>query len=553
MTGSRIHSLVSTTRRGLINTASTSSLQTAIQWCNDCIQHHDCTRNLFQSSDQPEVFVSLQASERTSGAIVSNGGPKRLIDLRAFGESSLDARLIEPTSNANYVALSYCWGSAPTNRYHTTMDTLLSRQTRIDYSVMPLTIQHAFEFTRGLGLQYIWIDALCIIQDSKPDWQAESSKMGAVYSQALVTIAADWGDDVGSGCFNRVPIDIPTCSDNDLFQITSRLSTGDESSLYISDSTAQSSSLPEIEQSKLTSRAWACQERLLSARIIHFTEKQLFWECREKIIAEDGISRRWEDFHPAPRLKFHVTDWNWHNSTDDSLREWYGLIQNAYSKRQLTVSTDKLPAISALARLWSHYVGAPYLAGIWQKDVQFGLCWYRNSASFNSKPSVYRCPSWSWAAIEGEVHWRTEEKGQLESKIRLIDAGVQLESQDPFGHVIGGFIKVTGLVQTFGLRYDSASDLSPILLTAGGDEISNFGSVFMDTDDTVLLKFTGLWVASEPYWRGDDWVVWHILLLTTSPSDHEQYIRKGLARIEAVKSWLQPVFDGWSEQTITIV
>ncbi|EUC27854.1 hypothetical protein COCCADRAFT_110624, partial [Bipolaris zeicola 26-R-13] len=81
-----------------------------------------------------------------------------------------------------YVALSYCWGHDPS--YVTKQDTLLSRLTRISYNDLPRTFQHAVTATRNLGYRYLWLDALCIVQDSVQDWERESQKMGVIYSQA---------------------------------------------------------------------------------------------------------------------------------------------------------------------------------------------------------------------------------------------------------------------------------------------------------------------------------------------------------------------------------
>lgn len=101
------------------------------------------------------------------------------------------------------------------------------------------------------------------------------------------------------------------------------------------------------------------------------------------------------DFHPVPRLQFNGDN---RDSTDSaeqySVREWYGLIQRAYSIRHLTVMSDKLPAVWALAKLWSQYVDGRYMAGIWEKDIDFGLYWHREHTSSSSRPNVYHCPSW---------------------------------------------------------------------------------------------------------------------------------------------------------------
>jgi len=193
----------------------------------------------------------------------------------AFGRPSLDAQLVDEAviHSMIYATLSYCWGSSVSGLFTTTTATLASRKERIKYSLLPLTLQQTFKYTRQLKIRYIWIDALCIIQDSESDWQDQSAKMGAIYSGSFVTIAAGWRREVSSGLFNSVSDNLLVDKEKSI-RITSILSNGLESTLYLGEPIQ--TRLPEIENSVLTTRAWAYQERLLSPRILHFTEAQLF-------------------------------------------------------------------------------------------------------------------------------------------------------------------------------------------------------------------------------------------------------------------------------------
>lgn len=159
--------------------------------------------------------------------------------------------------------------------------------------------------------------------------------MGSIYSRAFVTIAADYGNTAHSGCYNQIRTCALPPGDFDI-EITSKLSGGQESSLYFTY--ILDTDLPEVEESKLSSRAWSCQERLLSTRIIHFTEKQLFWECRKEICPQDGIPRIYDDFHPLPSL---VSRLQFHLRRKSVLEIWYNsVVGENYSKRDLTIAAD---------------------------------------------------------------------------------------------------------------------------------------------------------------------------------------------------------------------
>jgi hypothetical protein len=125
--------------------------------------------------------------------------PARLINVgtaqpnnapRIVLSSSLDSAVY-------YTTLSYCWGGASPIVLRT--DNLKRLMKRIDVDRLPKTVSDAITFTKGLGYQYLWVDSLCIIQNSKTDWEAESVKMGQIYRNSVCTICASSADtaDVG--------------------------------------------------------------------------------------------------------------------------------------------------------------------------------------------------------------------------------------------------------------------------------------------------------------------------------------------------------------------
>ena len=151
----------------------------------------------------------------------------------------------------------------------------------------------AFRVARGLDVPFLWIDAICILQDSAEDWERESMKMGGIYATGYVTIAVDVGNSVNKGF-----LDIPPTEAEDglpyLTKITSTLESGQESTLVFwnahSVMPGNTYTPPVIELSPLSQRAWCMQERMLSPRTLHFARKGLIWECRKMYLAVHMIS-----------------------------------------------------------------------------------------------------------------------------------------------------------------------------------------------------------------------------------------------------------------------
>jgi hypothetical protein len=215
--------------------------------------------------------------------------PSRLIDVypnegcKRYGhqESSalrLDCNIVRKGSK--YVALTHRWGNPSLQgSFHFLSHAKLERwQNHLDLRMLPQTFQDAVKITRSLGLRYLWIDALCIIQDDEADLQAQIGKMEDVFRCAYVTLSATCatGSDDGFLKTNRksrshYPFSYP----NEL---------GSLDMIYLCDPIDDFER--HVEQSALSKRGWVFQERALSRRIIHFTEVQVYWECGAGIRCE---------------------------------------------------------------------------------------------------------------------------------------------------------------------------------------------------------------------------------------------------------------------------
>lgn len=292
---------------------------------------------------------------------------------------------------AAYAALSYCWGTCPALK--STRANLAYHKRGLSISEIPLTLQDAVRVTRDLGLLYLWVDALCILQDCEEDWRRESGSMGDVYGHAFVTIFAFGARDCQGGLFSPADQEPTPISDMPLLRFV------DE---------------------PLNHRAWALQEWHLSPRRLIFTSYDAIFDCLQgpqKDFGNDIYSHRL-----LPSSTLSPMDWNF-------------LVTN-YSSRALTDPLDKLPAISGLAQSFDKFSNGRngrYLAGLWEAHLPSALLWRRISipsliSRLNSaRPTAYIAPTWSWASINGTVEFVTgmhkEQNLDVVAQVTSVDLG----------------------------------------------------------------------------------------------------------------------------------
>jgi hypothetical protein len=357
--------------------------------------------------------------------------------------------------------------------------------------------------TRKLGLRYVWIDSLCIIQNSKLDWEIESKKMGSIYRESYVTISAAVARSSTVGILNAVqkPVLI-----NAPASVKIRLSddSDDTVNLEIRDGTEES--LRDISmKSPLNTRGWTLQETILSPRILHYGRDQIHWQCPSGFQSADGIppgNRMPEDQkYPAisQLLYSHLQSSNPHDSVPSSIEslqeEYYTLVQE-YTTRTLSFPSDKLPAFSGLAELLHRSIGGTYLAGLWSSDIQHGLLWYGGKGQV-THTLAYRAPSWSWAVSDDEVLFHPmARKSQLGIyDVRLLECHVSCGA-NPYGQVASGFLLLEGFTRAL-VRSAQVMDVYLPPNDSGYvhfDEYEvNTSSLFWvgDGDDEYLLSVIG--------------------------------------------------------------
>lgn len=178
-----------------------------------------------------------------------------------------------------YITLSHCWGNLSDTQkksFCTSQENLSRRCSGFHVSELPKTFQDAVKVTRALGLSYLWIDSLCIIQsgDNGEDWKRESVQMKSVYSQAYLTIAATAAADSLSGFLNR-------------HYQPEYISLRDDFGQRLFVSTDIDDFDSDVGGAPLNQRAWVTQEMVLSRRTIYFSTKQMYWTCGEGVYCEN--------------------------------------------------------------------------------------------------------------------------------------------------------------------------------------------------------------------------------------------------------------------------
>jgi hypothetical protein len=382
--------------------------------------------------------------------------PSRLLEL-LYDEAVPTLRLCETstllTSNVPYVTLSYCWG--PRQFVKLRSDNYTEFKKSIPIEILPQTFRDAIHFTHQLGQRFIWIDALCIVQDDPADWRRESELMGRIYSGGVVNISASASKDVEGGLFHpRQVLRIIPC-------VTRPKWRGFDNDMLVWFNIE--SYWRKVYSSPISKRAWCLQERLLATRTIHFTENQLYWECNTIITSEadpvplpKGSGGLGDDLRrtvllPHLQTSRRYTDPEWAPTKIEMLNTAWSRLVGAYTQAKLTVETDKLVAISGLARKADELhegAGKKYLAGLWEANLPVELLW-RVIDPVSASPrrlTSFAAPSWSWASVDGAIELPMTNRYRNTAVRASILGATTTPFHDPFGAVSSGSLRIRGPV-----------------------------------------------------------------------------------------------------------
>ncbi|KAF2096686.1 HET-domain-containing protein, partial [Rhizodiscina lignyota] len=262
-----------------------------------------------------------------------------------------------------YVALSHCWGTQQIITTRT--ENIEDHKKAIDFQQLSKTFQDAVTVTRKLGQRFLWIDSLCIIQNSAEDWAKESSYMGDIYLTATFTISAAGAVAGAIGCF--MPRTPPLMDPITIQYLSSNLQL---ESIHIG--LPRGSLHSGLDDGPLQSRAWCLQERVLSRRNIHFCQNHIVWECQMTSIAENGEHLDGASGMEAYQLKLQDKIGT-SSHLKDPLQSRFRKIVQDYTHRGLTKPFDKFPAISGLAQKIHQETGDKYVAGLWYNHLHNDL------------------------------------------------------------------------------------------------------------------------------------------------------------------------------------
>lgn len=567
-------------RKDVGDTGSPSSLNVANEWLERCLAaensgkkdaepHHD---DDYEDAGSPTTFPDDRPTRLLEIVPSVNSDHQRDYSVKLIETNGLEYR---------YIALSYCWGKITDAKWLMNTNTIQQYLQLVDLGALPATIRDFLYIAASLGVRHVWVDSLCIIQDSPSDWETESTKMGGIYRGALLTVAASRSSNSSDGCFNR---DKSSSHFNPLagfIRVDSRLSNGKTSRIYLENSTyfwdpctAGDLFDSEVYSNPLTQRAWAYQEQVFSRRILYFANSQLYWECDHCRLSQDNL------YQPPVDRAYPVLTVSAPLRMDEVISAWYHGAVQTYSKRGLTCPEDKLVAISAVAKATYLNRGIEYVAGLWGDSILPGLCWYRDGEG--RKNMAYQCPSWSWASQQSGVTYRAinsfkEPDEARPNMIKVLDVQIARSETNPFGNVRSGRITLHTKVAagtvvpdefgqshsgfSYGVRDIVRPDLQALVIPERVGQDVWQGVAVLDDEghrcQQVVIALIAL--AQDPSDFGKGMAKWWSILLQNAGEGEQTYRRVGLGVVEeryTSGSWKRekPNFDReWTEQVITII
>lgn len=322
--------------------------------------------------------------------------PTRVLDVGTEGDNivRLHGSYGAP---GNFVYLSFPWGGVRP-AFVATSENFVSMTDGIPLDSLSEIHQDAVDATRRLGFRYLWVDALCMIQDDKEDAMMELQRMSEYLSNATFVLQAAASPNSNARLYQprrKALLHMEITRARQLESVTSEpessMVTGVELRLPLQTAS-------EALGARVMKRGWMFQEIILPSRMVIFGEDQIYWHCQAGLMSEGDTLTREPILRLLP-MSSAATDFE----RRDSLHSWYQLISN-YSASHVSFIPDRLIAIASLARYFD--AEATLIDGVWDQDIQNGLLWrvddiraarelHRDTASV----------SWSWASVDSRVQY----------------------------------------------------------------------------------------------------------------------------------------------------
>lgn len=399
-----------------VSNASRASLDAALSWLTKCQEEHKTCHQTKATSHQ---------------------FPERL--LHVGNDQDPQLRVVSCHQHEPYLTLSHCWGKHVGLTLRS--DTIDKLTRGFDRGILPQLWRDCVDVTRFLGYTYVWIDSLCIQQDSDRDKAEEIAKMGDIYSGSACNIAAASSRCSDDSLFTRL---LPSVTHSAAI----RVKLGDDAKIL------EISPPENREQLPLYGRSWCVQERLLAPRSLEFSSERLVFSCARGYSAFPT-----QICDNGPRSELYL-QWNHllkqrreHLSNSDKIKgqSYWGHVILEYTQSALTFESDRQHALTGVINTLSKTTGLRFVHGVCTDFLPFSLLWWINHASHHSSITSHQGgPSWSStfrpSASIGIFNYSTPLKylssAQEEHSIIKLTARC-LESVPVAAHYIpgGGFIQ----------------------------------------------------------------------------------------------------------------
>ncbi|KAJ4395972.1 hypothetical protein N0V93_000188 [Gnomoniopsis smithogilvyi] len=412
--------------------------------------YHDNATTAFLKAELQKLPVDAENDDNSSYYL-----PDRLIDVSTSNLRLVEGNRVKAGSaiRQHYAALSYCWG--PPNdadkQSKTTLETLGRHFQSLEFGALSAVLQDVVKTTRNLSIPYLWVDSLCILQDDILDWQRQCSQMNDIYGKAWVTLIAASSRTCNEGFLvpkrrikqgMRFPYKSsrhPDISGSFVLYFTHAISEA-EYVLRVNEITS------DLTFCQWARRGWTFQEHAMAgARIVFGVTDVYIGRDSSSYVSRNGDA----DFQGV----LPVT----HFQNDDELHDaWEEILQrySVFTAASFTNSTDLLPALSGLARLYGNILQETYVAGHWASRLHQTL-FFLDYGWGTSRPSMrdivskhysqkpYLVPTWSRLA-HGLTHSSIFHAAH--SEVALLDIHVQLVSEDPYGAIQNASLTLEGYV-----------------------------------------------------------------------------------------------------------
>ncbi|KAI0369473.1 HET-domain-containing protein [Pilatotrama ljubarskyi] len=422
-------------RSPILTVGSPRALSLAAACITDCEGAHERCEELSADSESDEALL-----------------PTRVIDCTDPRRPRLATT---DSQRGRYLALSYVWGEAQPHR--TVMANVAAYADGINS--LPQTIRDAIRVTHDLGFRHLWIDSLCIIQDSDEDKRRELGRMHRIYRNAYLTIIAASAQKVGEGFLQDRPapphdVTLPFMCPSRPCEPTEgtandpgALTRPQIGTVHLSPRFTSADGDIELyshAQEPISARGWCMQEYFMSLRALIFTSQTLQFRCQTTTQNIGGAfysplyERRLPDMllHRDPPVTEPDSE-----ACIEAHHAWQDLVAD-YSRRAVSNASDRLVACGALAEEFQRVLHSDYLAGLWRDRLLAHLLWFKRENAHLPRPEAYRAPSWSWPAVDGGVETMGRQSKASLHKIacaEVVRCEVVLEDAAlPFGQVTAG-------------------------------------------------------------------------------------------------------------------